>query len=233
MAAAMNEKSRVLDIIYNNNIEEMRKYLKEGGNVDFVINGEKTPLCMTRTVEMAELLLENGADIHYRGYKNITPLLAQANPGNPQIVELLLRTDPSIIHDVDRAGENALHNCVRHAYETSLQCAEILVAADPTLVTVKNNKGQTPLDIARQSNNVATQRIIDLLRRTAAGLKVASFVNKQVNKKRTLHEAWRPPNGNGNLGGNAYQALASKYANRLKTRRSKTRKSKTRKSRRY
>jgi len=198
--------------------------------------GEVTPLCLAKSAEMADFLLEHGADIHYRGYKNITPLLAQANTGNPEVVELLLRTDPSIIHDVDRAGENALHNCVRHAYETSLQCAEILVVADPTLVTVKNNKGQTPLHIARQNHNVATKRIIELLRKTAAGLKVASFVNKQVNKKRTLHEAWRPPNGNGNLGGNAYQALASKYANGLKSRKngrsrkSKSRKSKTRRS---
>jgi hypothetical protein len=254
------DKRRMLDILYGNRIDEMREYLEAGGNVDFSINGEMTPLCIARTVEMAELLLEKGADIHYRGYKNRTPLIWQANPGNPPVVELLLRTDPSIIRDVDDYGNTALHLCVHHAYEQSLQCAEILVAADPTLVTVRDRQGQTPLDVARQSSNVATKRIIDLLRKTAAGLKVEPFVTKHVirkaNKLRTLQEAWRAPENRlsqdeqgynllsrFNNGGNAYQALTSRYpvpnspklpptppSTPIGQRKRKTRKSKNRKN---
>jgi len=254
------DKRRMSAILYENRIDEMREYLEAGGNVDFSFNGEVTPLCIARTVEMAELLLEKGADIHYRGYKNTTPLLWQARPGNPQVVELLLRRDPSIIRDVDDDGENALHICVRHGYEQSLQCAEILVAADPTLVTMKNKRGRTPLDIARENDNVATERIIDLLRKTEAGLKVEPFVTKHVirkaNKLRTLQEAWRAPENRlsqdeqgynllsrFNNGGNAYQALTSRYpvpnspklpptppSTPIGQRKRKTRKSKNRKN---
>lgn len=123
MAAKMNERSRVLDIIFNNNIEEMRQYLKEGGNVDFVINEEMTPLAMAKSAEMAELLLDNGADIHFHGIGNLTPLLAQASPGNPQVVDLMLRRyppDPTkpeskpITRDVNKYGNTPLHVCVIH-----------------------------------------------------------------------------------------------------------------------
>lgn len=205
--AAYQEKKRgILNILYGNKIEEMREYLKAGGDVDFSINGEATPLCLAKSAEMAELLLDNGADIHYLGYRDRTPLLCQANPGNPQVVEFLLRRDPSIIRHVDFYGENALHLCVRHAYETSLQCAEILVAADPTLVNVRNNEGQTPLDVARRSNNVATKRIIDLLRKAVPSRKIAKFVNE-----RGGNMLWKPPNNKYSFGGPAYERLKTKY----------------------
>ena len=243
------DKRRMLDILYENRIDEMRQYLEAGGNVDFSINGEQTPLSLARTVEMAELLLEKGADIHHLGYKNRTPLSWQANPGNPPVVELLLRTDPSIIRDVDDYGNTALHLCVNHAYEQSLQCAEILVAADPTLVTVRDRQGQTPLDVARQSRNVATKRIIDLLRKTEAGLKVAGFVNERADVVR--HMMSKPPNNKYSFGGPEFERLKIKYRpnstpappstptgerkSRKRTRKSKngrSRKNKSRKSRR-
>jgi hypothetical protein len=245
---AEDERKRVVDIIYGNDIEGMGQYLQEGGDVDFIIIGQ-TPLCITKTAEMANFLLNNGADIRFRGAAGVTPLIAQASPGNPEVVELMLRRYPpnptnpedNITRDVNRYGNTALHICVFHGYEVSLQCAEILVAADPGLVNVRNNEGKTPLHFAYENKNVATKRIIELLRKTAAGLKVAPFVTKHVIRKaeklRTLEEAWRGPNGNGNLGGNAYQALASKYPSGLKSRKSgkskngRSRKSKSRKSR--
>lgn len=255
--AAYQEKKRgIINILHGNKIEEMREYLNAGGDVDFSINGEETPLCIAKTAEMAELLLDNGADIHYRGYMNRTPLLSQALSGDtnsPQIIDFLLRRyppdptnpeDKPIIRDVDSNGENALHKCVRYGYETSLQCAEILVAADPTLVNVRNNKGQTPLDVARRSKNVATQRIIDLLRKAIPSRTIAKFVNE-----RGGNMLWKPPNNKYSFGGPAYERLKTKYRpnstpappstptgerkSRKRTRKSKngkSRKSKTRRS---
>ena len=206
------ERKRVVGIIYENNIEGMDQYLQEGGNVDFLISG-LTPLCMARSVKMAKLLLENGANIHFRDEsRGRTPLLWQALSGydkSPEILQFLIQRDETIIHDVDRNGENALHLCVLRGYESSLQCAEILVAADPTLVNVRNNQGQTPLDFARRSDNDATKRIIELLRKTAAGLKVAKFVNNHAGVVRNM--MWKPPNNKYSFGGPAYEKLKTKY----------------------
>lgn len=217
--AAYEEKKRgILNILYGNKIEEMREYLKAGGDVDFSINGEETPLCLAKSAEMAELLLDNGADIRFRGAVGVTPLLAQARPGNPEVVELMLRRyppnptnpeDKPITRDVNRYGNTALHLCVIHGYETSLQCAEILVAADPGLVNVRNNEGKTPLHFAYENKNVATKRIIELLRKTAAGLKVAKFVNNHAGVVRNM--MWKSPNNKYSFGGPAYERLKTKY----------------------
>jgi hypothetical protein len=211
-AAYQEKKRRMINILYGNKIEEMREYLNAGGDVDFSINGEETPLCMARSAEMAELLLDNGADIHYLGYRNRTPLICQATGANderPEILKLLLSKDLSIVRDVDFYGENALHKCARTAYETSLQCAEILVAADPTLVNVRNNEGQTPLDLARRSKNVATQRIIELLRKAVPSRTIAKFVNNHAGVVRNM--MWKPPNNKYSFGGPAYERLKTKY----------------------
>jgi len=37
--AEADETKRIINIIYTNDIEAMRQYLKEGGDVDFSING--------------------------------------------------------------------------------------------------------------------------------------------------------------------------------------------------
>jgi ankyrin repeat protein len=211
--------SKILDILYDNNLEEMNAYL-DSGDPNFLING-KTPLCIAKSAEMAELLVERGADIHFRDSKGRTPLLHQVLSARPEIVRVLLRADPRLIHDVDKNGENALHLCVNHTFQKSLECAEILLTARPPIdLNAKRNDGLTALDIAIKSNNTVFK---DFLRRAAASKTIARFVNNEVNKARTLHHAWRPPNGNGNLGGNAYQALAAKYTKSRKSR--KTRKS--------
>jgi ankyrin repeat protein len=220
--------SKILDILYGNNLEEMRTHLDSEGDPNFLING-KTPLCIAKSAEIAELLLERGADIHFRDSRGRTPLLHQVISARPEIVRVLLRADPSLIHDVDKNGENALHLCVNHTFQKSLECAEILLTADPPIdLNAKRNDGLTALDIAIKLNNTVFK---DFLRRAAASNTIARFVNNEVNKARTLHEAWRAPNGNGNLGGNAYDALAAKY--KIKSRKSrKTRKSrKSRKAR--
>jgi ankyrin repeat protein len=220
--------SKILDILYDNNLEEMNAYLHSEGDPNFLING-KTPLCIAKSAEMAELLLERGADIHFRDSRGRTPLLHQVLSARPEIVRVIVRADPSIIHDVDKNGENALHLCAIHAFQSSLECAEILLTARPPIdLNAKRNDGLTALDIAIKLNNTVFK---DFLRRAATSKTIARFVNNEVNKARTLHHAWRPPNGNGNLGGNAYKALAEKH--KTKTRKSrKSRKSrKARKSR--
>jgi ankyrin repeat protein len=157
------EKRKVLDILYEDNIGQMAKYLREGGNPNFSINGEETPLCVAESVEMAKLLVDAGADIHYRGYRNMTPLLWQAGSSRPNMLAYLLSLDPNLIRDLESSGETALHRCVRHAYVESLECAKILLAANPPVNINAISNGYTALDLAVESRNVATESIIKLL----------------------------------------------------------------------
>lgn len=168
------ERRRVNNILYTNNTDEMDKYLYEKGkngekaSAEFLINEGDTPLCIARSVKMANYLLENGANISFRDEKRArTPLLWQANSGydeSPKIIQFLLSVKPEIIHDVDINGENALHLCVFRGYETSLECAKILLAANPPIdVNATRNDGRTALDIASASNNSHAQKIVEFL----------------------------------------------------------------------
>ena len=161
---AETEKRKLLHFLFENKVADMAEYLRQGGNVNFIINGELTPLCDATSVEMATLLVKAGADIHYRGYKDMTPLLWQASSSHYSVLSYLLSLEPELIRDVDSTGETALHLCVRHAYEESLKCAEVLLAANPPVdINAKDNKGLTALDLAVRSSNVATRSIIHLL----------------------------------------------------------------------
>ena len=232
-------------MIFDNKVDQMKEYLREGGNPNFSINGESTPICDAESVEMAKVLVEAGADIHYRGYRNMTPLLWQANSSRPNLIAYLLSLDPNLVRDVESSGETALHRCVRHAYAESLECAKILLAADPPVdINYIDNKGRTALDLAVESTNVATERIIKLLvdhgavrgdtkpsrynafiKEYKAKKKIGKFMINVKSKRNTLESAWQP-------GGEAYAALKSKvtrngnFANTRKSRKSrKTRKS--------
>jgi ankyrin repeat protein len=232
------DKRRILDILYGNKVEEMREYLDSGGNPDFSINNEETPLGIANTAEMAQLLLDKGANIHIIGHNGFTPLLWQANSSRPTVIKVLLDSDPTLINDRSFDNENALHLCVRHAYETSLQCAEILLAHTPKIdINLKDKNGFTPLNIAIRSSNVASERIIVLLidagaditihpslknnpkaifaTKYAASKKIGKFILNRKSIHNTLRNAWRPPNQNNetNMGGNAYQALLQKVKN--------------------
>ena len=224
----------MFDIIYSNSLQDMSKYLDEGGNVDFLISG-LTPLCMAKSVEMANFLVENGANIHFRDEsRGRTPLLWQALSGyykSPEIIKFLLKKDPTIFYDVDKNGENALHLSILHGYESSLKCAKFLLAVDPTLVNVKNKDNETPLYIVRKIKNDYTDKIIELListkemlnknpalldrthekkvKNTEALLKIAAFTNKHAETARSL--PWRPPNNKYSFGGVGYEKLKTKY----------------------
>ena len=171
---AERKRRQLLDILYENRVADMAEYLRQGGNVNFIIHNESTPLCDATSVEMATLLVKAGADIHHRGYKDMTPLHWQAGASHYSVLSYLLSLDPELIRDVDATGETALHRCVRHAYENSLKCAEVLLAANPPVdINAKDNKGLTALDLAVRSSNVATRRIIKLLLENGANPELA------------------------------------------------------------
>jgi ankyrin repeat protein len=247
------EQKRVLRMIYDNKVDDMRKYLREGGNPNFSITYSKsTPICDAESVEMAKLLVEAGADIHRRGTYGMTPLLWQANSFNFEVLLYLLSLDPQLIKDVDDSGETALHKCVTNGYANSLECAKVLLAADPPVdINYINNKGLAALDIAVRSRNVATESIIQLLLEHGAnpeldlgyerfpnGKNHAKFVKKFVSNRR-----------NKTMYAQAYRGLAAPLPentvgivqeflegptpgpHRFPPRNSKTRKNKNRKSR--
>ena len=245
--------NNLVDILRNDNVGKMAEYLESGGSPDYYINGREVPLNLARSKEMAQLLIDKGANLrmHTRGR---TPIVWQAMRSNPEVIKVLLDKDPKLIYE--RAGfsedrETLLHKCVLSDDAESLECIKILLAHKPPIdingVTDDGDTDEafTPLDYAVHTDNSLTQDIIKLLvdhgavrrdgrpamydafvKEYKASKKIGKFMKNVKSKRNTLRNAWQP-------GGEAYQALKNKvnrngaFSKGRKTRknRRKTRKS--------
>ena len=212
---AKTEQSSILDFLYEDDVAGMTKYLDKGGNPNFNINREQTPIGLAKSVEMAKLLLDRGADIYTRKYRGLTPFLWQCLKIHTQVIKLLLQKDPSLISDKDANGYTALHLVVLHGYPASLESAKVLLEHRPKIdINAKDNSGQTALDAAVMSDNVETENIIRLLIDKGANTtlsavakqsKYAKFVNDYVEHKR-----WQKEQKNRITHDQAYRGLANK-----------------------
>ena len=244
---------KLLDILRNDNVAKMEEYLTNGGNPDYFINRGEVPLNLARSKEMAQLLIDKGANtrMHTRGR---TPIIWQAMRSNPEVIKVLLNHDPKLIYD--RAGlsenrETLLHKCILSDHAKSLECIKILLAHKPAIdingVTDDGDTDEafTPLDYAVHTDNPLTQDIIKLLidhgavrrdtrpamydafvKEYKASKKIGKFMKNVKSKRNTLRNAWQP-------GGEAYEALKNKVNRNgafSKARKTRKNRRKTRKS---
>ncbi|KAH9524840.1 Poly [ADP-ribose] polymerase tankyrase-2 [Bulinus truncatus] len=104
-----------------------------------------TPLHLAagyNNVEVAEFLLENGADVNAQDKGGLIPLHNASSYGHVDIAALLIKYN-TYVNAQDRWGFTPLHEAAQKG-RTQL-CALLLAhGADPT---VKNQEGQTPLDL--------------------------------------------------------------------------------------
>jgi len=268
---ANTEEKKLIKILDDDNVDEMKEYLDNGGDPDFVINkreinprgyakskfsrfkGEFTPLGYAKSKEMAQLLLNKGANPRSKGYMGYTPLLWQAENSNPEVIQVLLSHEPKLIYDKSSLrdnGETALHKCVSPAYKTSLECVKILLAHKPPIdINQLTDDGDseeafTALDYAVRTDNEVTWPIIELLlnnggirhdttpsdydeaiRQYMAAKNIAKFIDNKINRRKKV-EANFAPNGA------AFQYLTGYYGRKtFKPNGNKSRKRKSRKSR--
>lgn len=104
-----------------------------------------TPLHLAagyNNVEVAEFLLENGADVNVQDKGGLIPLHNASSYGHIDIAALLIKYNTSV-NAVDRWGFTPLHEA---SQKGRTQLCSLLLAhgADPTM---KNQEGQTPLDL--------------------------------------------------------------------------------------
>ena len=170
-------EQKVFDAVEQNDIEEMRKILSRDNRLVHITGiGEEMPLHKARTAEMAQLLLdhganvdetvekweytplksavvkgyldvvqvllENGADVHARSANNESIISAAVFSGHSKVVQILL--DHGVdVHIRDWNGNTLLHIAATSSYNP-LEVLKLLWDRGAK-VDARNTDGRTPL----------------------------------------------------------------------------------------
>jgi hypothetical protein len=103
-------------------------------------------------VEIARLLLQNGAEVNAKGYDGWTPLHFAANHGNVDILHLLVENGANL-EAQENAGMRALH-CA--AYRGRLPFIQELISRYHVDINARENNGRTALWMARNRPKIIT-----------------------------------------------------------------------------
>lgn len=138
--------SALLDAAKKGNLSRVQKLLTpENINCRDSQGRNSTPLHLAagyNNLEVAEFLLENGADVNAQDKGGLIPLHNASSYGHLDIAALLIRYS-TVVNATDKWGFTPIHEAAQKG-RTQL-CALLLAhGADPTL---KNQEGQTPLDL--------------------------------------------------------------------------------------
>lgn len=152
MYAALSGQPRTVSLLIENH-----------ANVDAVAGNGWTALMIASVkgyVDVAGLLLRHGADPNQGDVYAWTPLMRAAYENRPGIVELLATRDNTRVNQRGENGVTALHLAV---LQGNVDIVKLLLAqgADPE---IKDNSDRTPLDFAKQNND------LNLLHLMGAGL---------------------------------------------------------------
>lgn len=138
--------SALLDAAKKGNLTRVQKLLTPDNiNCRDSQGRNSTPLHLAagyNNLEVAEFLLENGADVNAQDKGGLIPLHNASSYGHLDIAALLIRYS-TVVNATDKWGFTPLHEAAQKG-RTQL-CALLLAhGADPTL---KNQESQTPLDL--------------------------------------------------------------------------------------
>lgn len=100
----------VLDEVSSNNVDAIRTRFVRGEFVNQIYRRGITPLMLARSVEMAELLMEYGAQVNVKSSSGKSPIMYACQEGDSALFFLLLSYGANI-HDTDIH----LNNCLMEA----------------------------------------------------------------------------------------------------------------------
>ena len=143
----------LMQAVKANKLDTLAQLLAGGANVNQADGGGDWPVIMAAYLghtAVLELLLQAGADLGVLdpGMK-ATALHAAAYAGRTEAARLLITGGIAINKQGPYNGYTALHDAV---WQNNLGTAEVILAGGAD-TTIRSNKGQTPLELAKANNS--------------------------------------------------------------------------------
>jgi ankyrin repeat protein len=170
----MSSNAGLFDAAENGDVEEVRRFLWQGVNVNSLDGISPLHLaCRNNHVDVIILLVDSKANIDANGHNDITPLHVACQREHREATKILLSNGANV-NSKDFAGSTPLHFVVIH---NDLEIVKLLIARNADVNATDNHK-RTPLHGAKSSQ---VARVL---------LENGANVNATDNHKRTpLHGA--------------------------------------------
>ncbi|XP_029045985.1 tankyrase isoform X2 [Osmia lignaria lignaria] len=195
VADLLRGNSALLDAAKKGNLARVQRLVTQDNiNCRDAQGRNSTPLHLAagyNNLEVAEFLLERGADVNAQDKGGLIPLHNASSYGHLDIAALLIKYN-TVVNATDKWGFTPLHEAAQKG-RTQL-CALLLAhGADPFS---KNQEGQTPLDLASADDvrcllqdAMASQQVVPSIPSGNGGVGVA--INLNSNGNNTINS--RPP----------------------------------------
>ena len=162
-----------------NNIEELKKYLKDGEDIDVLGEYDCTPLhyaCREGNLKIVKFLLENDSKLNKKNrYSTLYPIFDALTSHNEKtlfsILELLLDNGADI-NNSDSFGNTLLHYAVEKENEDLI---ELFIAVGCDINQTFRHDKDTPLHYACFQKN---EKLISTLIKNGADRDVINLYNK-------------------------------------------------------
>jgi pectate lyase len=126
--------------------------------------------------EVVNLLLKHGAYINARDTSGCTPLHYAFKNKHYELAEFLIEHDVDVNLSVNERGDTALHSAVR---SSNLRIIELIMTKGAD-VAVRNDDGQTALDIAMDRGRTKIVKLLANNRSSVASIYLAAFLGDQA-----------------------------------------------------
>uniref|UniRef100_T1I1W7 Poly [ADP-ribose] polymerase n=1 Tax=Rhodnius prolixus TaxID=13249 RepID=T1I1W7_RHOPR len=147
VADLLRGNSALLDAAKRGNLARVQRLVTQDNiNCRDTQGRNSTPLHLAagyNNVEVAEFLLENGADVNAQDKGGLIPLHNASSYGHLDIAALLIKYN-TVVNATDKWGFTPLHEAAQKG-RTQLSALLLAHGADPML---KNQEGQCPLEVA-------------------------------------------------------------------------------------
>ncbi len=140
--------------IAKNDIQHVKKLLQEGITAEMLDFGLRLAI-RWHHMEIIELLLINGADVHKKDHFGETPFYVAVNGGNITIIELLLKHGADV-HTITTEGQTVLHCAAAHGYK---EIVELLIEQGVDK-HAKTRRGETVLHVACKFGHIDTVELL-------------------------------------------------------------------------
>lgn len=96
----------IFDVLYSKT-DEINKYISEGGDINFQDDNGLTALTVVEKIEIANILLDNNADINKKGRDGYTPLMMAVRRDNINLIDFFIENNADL-NMFDPEGNTAL-----------------------------------------------------------------------------------------------------------------------------